>query len=298
MSRSFSTRLLPLIAAAASMGTLPAMAIAQSDTTPESPPDDGIVNAAQAFLWTPGSYFGTAMIWLLVLMSMVSIALAIMFLIQNRRIMLIPDETRDEVEALLGEKRYREAIEYANGDPSYLGKLTAAALSEATNGYGAMERAIEEMGDAETTKVLRPVEYLNVMGNIAPMLGLFGTVYGMILAFQKLVSAGGADPKELAGGISTALVTTFWGLVVAIPALAAYAIIRNRIDALTAEGMLVAEELISPFKPSGKKKSSSGSSSSGSSSSRPSTGGSSSERGERDASPERASRPRATPKPQ
>ena len=268
MSR-LPSRLLPLTLASAMLAAMPIAALAQ-DAAPAAEAaadgDSGIMSAARMFLYSPGSYFGTAQIWLLVLMSMVSMALAIMFLIQNRRVMLLPDETRDEVEALLAEKRYREAIEYANGDPSYLGKLTAAALSEATNGYGAMERAIEETGDAETTRTLRPVEYLNVIGNIAPMLGLFGTVYGMILAFQKLVSAGGADPKELAAGISTALVTTFWGLVVAIPALAAYAVIRNRIDALTAEGILIAEELISPFKPSGKKKNSSSSSSSSSSS--------------------------------
>ena len=304
MSRTL-LRLLPhaptLALTAALLAMVPAAALAQDAAadTPAADEGSGVINAAQMFLWSPGSYFGTAMIWLLVLMSMVSIAITIMFLIQNRRPLIIPDETRDEVEALLAEKRYREAIEYANGDPSYLGKLTAAALSEATNGYGAMERAIEETGDAETTRVLRPVEYLNVLGNIAPMLGLFGTVYGMILAFQKLVSAGGADPKELAAGISTALVTTFWGLVVAIPALAAYAVIRNRIDALTAEGMLVAEELISPFKPSGKKKSSS-SSSSGSSSSRESSssGGGSRDRESSSSSSDRPSRPRATPKPQ
>jgi biopolymer transport protein ExbB len=100
---------------------------------------------------------------------------------------------------------------------------------------------------------LRPLEYLNVLGNIAPMLGLFGTVYGMIVAFQTLVEEGGsADPGKLAAGISTALVTTFWGLIVAMPALAAYALIRNKIDALTSEGILIAEELINTFKPGNK----------------------------------------------
>jgi biopolymer transport protein ExbB len=103
------------------------------------------------------------------------------------------------------------------------------------------------------------VEYLNVVGNISPMIGLFGTVYGMIVAFQRLVAAGGnPDPAELAGGISTALVTTFWGLVVAIPALAAYALIRNRIDAMTSEALVVAEELIGPFKPTGRGSAASG----------------------------------------
>jgi biopolymer transport protein ExbB len=171
---------------------------------------------------------------------------------------MLPPETIEEVEALLSERKFREAIEFAEEDESYLGTITHAALSEASNGFSAMERAIEETGDAEAVKVLRPIEYLNVMGNISPMIGLFGTVYGMIRAFQALVSSGGnADPLELAAGISTALVATFWGLVVAIPALTAYSILRNKIDAQCADALLEVEELIAPLKPSGKKKKSS-----------------------------------------
>jgi len=210
---------------------------------------------------------GLLIIWLLVLLSATSIGYASSLAIKYRRTTLLPPETRAELEALLAEKKYREAIDYANTDDSYLGKVCAGALNEAANGFSAMERAIEEAGDAETSRILRPIEYLNVLGNIAPMMGLFGTVYGMILAFGQLVAAGGQpDPAELAGGISTALVTTLWGLVVAIPALAAYALIRNKVDALTSEGLVIAEELISPFKP-GAKRSGSSSSSSGSASS-------------------------------
>ena len=82
------------------------------------------------------------------------------------------------------------------------------------------------------------------------MLGLFGTVYGMILAFQSIVTSGGnADPVLLAGGIGTALVTTFWGLVVAIPALAGYAVLRGRLDATLAEALSEAETLVEKFRP-------------------------------------------------
>ena len=201
---------------------------------------------------------GQAIIILLLILSAMSIGYSIKLFLQYRRVSVVPDETRAEVEQLLAEKKYREAIEYVNEDESYLGRLVSSALNEASNGYGAMERAVEEAGDYETSRILRPVEYLNVLGNISPMLGLFGTVYGMIVAFEGLVAAGGSpNPGELAGGISTALVTTFWDLVVAMPALASYALIRNRIDALTADGMIVAEELIKPFKPGAKKSSSS-----------------------------------------
>lgn len=198
---------------------------------------------------------GLVIIWLLLLMSAVNFGLTLQMALKNRRSTIIPFETYEQIDAMLKEKRYRETIEFTTNDDCYLSKLVGAALAEASNGYSAMERAIEETGDLETTKMLRPIEFLNIMGNVSPMIGLFGTVYGMIVAFSRLVASGGKpDPAQLAGGISTALVTTFWGLVVAIPALSAYALVRNRVDALTTEGMLMAEELIGPFKPGGAKK--------------------------------------------
>ncbi len=235
-----------LVAALLAMA-IPTLALAQDEEAEAAATD---VSFFQAFFISK-DIIGQLIIGLLVLMSMFSIGFSIHLLIKYRRGTIIPEETREELETLIVDKRYREAIEFAGNDESYLGKLTSGALAEASNGYSAMERAVEETGDAEAVRMLRPIEYLNVMGNISPMIGLFGTVYGMILAFQQLVAEGGAaDPAGLAGGISTALVTTFWGLVVAIPALAAYALIRNRVDSLTTDGLLIAEELIANFRPS------------------------------------------------
>jgi len=110
--------------------------------------------------------------------------------------------------------------------------------------YTSQEAAERELREhiGESTDGIEP---LNIIGNVAPMIGLFGTVYGMILAFREIVVAGGSpDPVELAAGIGTALTTTFWGLVVAIPALAGYALLRTRLDGLTAEAARSAEELV------------------------------------------------------
>lgn len=198
----------------------------------------------------PDDFVGLLITWLLVLLSALSVGYTLKLMLMYRRKLMLPDDMRKKVTDLLQAKRFREAIDYAAGQTSYLGRVISAALNEGVHGYGAMERAVEESGDSETTKALRPVEYLNVLGNIAPMIGLFGTVYGMIRAFDQLQASGGKpDPAQLAGGISTAMITTFWGLVVAIPALASYALIRNKIDALTSEGMLIAEQVIAQFKP-------------------------------------------------
>jgi biopolymer transport protein ExbB len=201
-----------------------------------------------------GDAIGMAIIWLLVALSAVSIGYAASLFLRYRKATMLPESTQQQISDLLRQKKYREAIDVADGDPSFLGRVVHSALGEASAGYEAMERAIQETGDAETARILRPLEYLNVLGNIAPMLGLFGTVYGMIRAFQQLVATGGdPDPAALAAGISTALVTTFWGLIVAMPALAAYALIRNRVDAFTSDGILLGESMIAPFKPRGER---------------------------------------------
>lgn len=229
------------------------LALVLSLTTGVCAQGDSSVDQGSSFaamFLTSDDLIGMAIIWLLLAMSTVSLAWSLWLLLTTKRIALIPVQTQEQISMMLAEKQYRQAIDYAQMDHSYLGRLIRSALNEASSGYAAMQNALEETADIQTSRLLRPVEYLNVLGNIAPMIGLFGTVYGMIIAFQKLVAAGGKpNPAELAGGISTALVTTFWGLVVAIPALAAYAVLRNKIEALTSEGLLAADELIRPFKP-------------------------------------------------
>ncbi len=113
-----------------------------------------------------------------------------------------------------------------------------------------MENGMAEMMEQETTHLLRKIEWLNILGNVAPMVGLFGTVWGMIDAFNQIVVKGGQpEPADLAGGISVALVTTWWGLIIAIPALAAYGSLRNRIDSLVAEIAVFAENLLRNIHP-------------------------------------------------
>ncbi|MGA0873460.1 MAG: MotA/TolQ/ExbB proton channel family protein, partial [Phycisphaerales bacterium] len=128
--------------------------------------------------------------------------------------------------------------------------IVRVSLGQAPFGFNAMLRALEQSSEEVITDRLRRAESLNILGQVSPMIGLFGTVYGMIVAFQSIAQSGGnADPVLLAGGIGTALVTTFWGLLVAIPALAAYATIRNRIDSLATEASLEAQSLIERFRP-------------------------------------------------
>jgi biopolymer transport protein ExbB len=113
-----------------------------------------------------------------------------------------------------------------------------------------MERALEEMLDERSARLFRKTEYLSIIGNVSPMIGLLGTVTGMIMLFAE-IHAADAFPgaRVVADRIAVALITTFWGLAVAIPSLAIHAVFRNRIDVLTAECALTAERLLATFKP-------------------------------------------------
>jgi biopolymer transport protein ExbB len=194
---------------------------------------------------------GGAITWfILVPLSVATVALTIEYCLSIRRQTFVPPETFNRIAEQLDEQRYAEAVQYTAEDQSVLAEVVNSGLLESANGFGAMERAVEESLEDRSSRVMRKIEYLNVIGNISPMIGLFGTVFGMIRLFASIREAGGMpEPARIADDISIALVTTFWGLLVAIPALSVFALFRNRIDVLTAECAIAADRLLATFKP-------------------------------------------------
>lgn len=194
--------------------------------------------------------FGSALLWLLLLLSVLSIGMIGMMAATNQRKAYVPAGVVGKVRTLISAEQFREVLDLTSVDKSFFSSVVNLALREAPHGFSAVIRALQESSDELTTLRLRRIEYLNILAQVSPMIGLFGTVWGMILAFRAIVLAGGsADPVMLAGGIGTALTTTFWGLLIAIPALASYAIIRNRIDEYTTEATRVAEEILNELRP-------------------------------------------------
>jgi biopolymer transport protein ExbB len=119
------------------------------------------------------------------------------------------------------------------------------ALDKGKGDWFRMRSAMQESLQDQAGKLLRKIEWLSLIGGVSPMVGLFGTVFGMIKLFNAIVSAGGQpQPAQLADGIGVALVTTFWGLFIAIPALAVYGIFRNRIETLISEAVTQSEEVL------------------------------------------------------
>ena len=182
--------------------------------------------------------------------SMLSIGLMIEHSLTIRKTVLIPDVSVAQIQTMFEERRFREALEFCQGDPSFVSSIVHAGLVEAGNGYEAMERAMEDATNERTSRLYRKIEWLNMIGNVTPMCGLTGTVWGMMTAFGEIAAKGGkANPADLAGGILIALTSTFSGLMTAVPALVAYGIFRGKVEQLSLEGALVAEELLANFRP-------------------------------------------------
>lgn len=140
----------------------------------------------------------------------------------------LPEDLKQQLLQLMAECRVRSAIELAATSPSYLGRLASYALPniDATRpedlGKDAIEDSIADFTANEGRRIFKWINVLSLCGQISPMLGLFGTVQGMVMAFGVLAATGQADPAQLAGSISVALLTTFWGLINAIIAVPAF----------------------------------------------------------------------------
>lgn len=199
---------------------------------------------------TFSSAIGFCDIFLIFLGSIAGVALIIEHSLTIRRDVMLPELTVAQIKTMFDERRFREALEYCEHDPSFVASVVHAGLIEAANGYMAMEKAMGDASEERAARLFRKIEYLNLLGSVCPMLGLFGTVYGMMEAFSTIAATGGtAKPSDLAAGIMIALFSTFLGLFAAIPALVGYAIFKGRIDQFSIEATLVAEELLANFKP-------------------------------------------------
>ena len=182
-------------------------------------------------------------------LSFTLVALFVMNLLTARRENVCPVQLVEEFELFLNEKQYQEAYEMAKNDDSFLGQVLAAGLAKLSAGYAQALEAMQEIGEEENMKLEHRLSYMALIGTISPMVGLFGTVHGMIDAFRKIAqtATGSPDPQELAEGISKALFTTLLGLFIAIPAIATYNILKNRVSRLVLEVGILSEGLMNRF---------------------------------------------------
>jgi biopolymer transport protein ExbB len=190
--------------------------------------------------------------WTIALCSVFGVTLIIQGFTQNRASVVMPEASTEKIRELIGQRQFKELIEFTENDPSFVSRALNPALKRAPS-FSAMKEAMETSVGEQTAEQFRKIEYLNIIGNLGPLLGLLGTVLGMIDAFSAMNAAGGnASPSELAGGISKALAHTMLGLILAVPCLAAFGVLRTLVDRLTMRASLLAEELLLMIKPEGK----------------------------------------------
>lgn len=201
-----------------------------------------------------GGIVGAIMILILLALSLTSAYLIFDHLMTVRRKDLMPDGLSERVRQSLLAGDVAAAQEACNAQPSFLSFVLMHGISELEFGWNAVEKAVEDALAEQSARLFRKIEYLSVIGNIAPMVGLLGTVIGMIIAFQNVASTQGtASAPQLAEGIYQALITTVGGLIVAIPSIGAFAIFRNRIDQFVAESAYMAQHVFTPLRRRGKK---------------------------------------------
>jgi len=183
-------------------------------------------------------------------MSVYLIALVVWMAFQYRKGVAAPDPLVREVGDLLAQKRYGEAYQRLIVDPSFLARVLAAGVRKLPAGQAPALRAMEMANDDATMEMEHRTTYLATVGTLGPMIGLVGTVYGMILSFRVIAMAG-SNPQagEIARGISLALFATLEGIAVSIPAIYFYAMFRNRIARLSLEVAMAAESLLEQFAP-------------------------------------------------
>jgi biopolymer transport protein ExbB len=221
-----------------------------AQATPAAPAVDAVPTASTLSILTrlilEELDFVTVTIFIL---SIVSVTFIVRGFLQARQAVVAPPATVERIREMITNRQYQELLAFTETDPSFISKSINPALRRAPN-YSAMKDAMEIAVGEETADAFRRIEILNVIGNLGPLLGLLGTVLGMIESFDAMNRAGGsANPALLAGGIATALAHTFLGLFLAIPTLAAFGILRTMVDRLTARAALVAEELLNLMKP-------------------------------------------------
>ncbi len=193
-----------------------------------------------------GGVMGIGIMIVLILLSIVSVYLVVDQAMALRKKDLVPPDLVENVRQLLAQGKLKDADQACREKPCPLSFVLVSGISEIEYGWPAVEKALEDSTAEQAARLYRKLEYLSVIGNIAPMIGLLGTVTGMILAFREVaLSQGTAGAGDLASGIYSALVTTVCGLVIAIPSLAAFAIFRNKIDEIISDTAYSAQHVFS-----------------------------------------------------
>ncbi len=182
---------------------------------------------------------------LLLACSLVAWSIIVICAIEVRKKNILPEESEQVLRRLIKAGSWSELRTFVTQDDSFPSAVVRTCLSQSTDDKDSIREAAELAASEETARWFRKIEPLNVLGNIGPLLGLAGTVWGMVIAFAALGQAGGqANPANISLGVSKALFHTLLGLLLALPALGVFGFYRGVVDRLCTRAMVVSWELV------------------------------------------------------
>ncbi len=239
-SRIILCGLLALVVLTSVVGSRPALAqsgdTSAANNTEEARPQRNIfvhiISSAGYFLPVLG------------LVSVALVALIVMLAVDLRMASSIPPAFVEEFTETVNKRRFKDAYELAKQENSFLGKVLAAGMARLQYGLeDARETAMNAMESVRASKE-DLLTYIATIGTLGPMIGLVGTVYGMIRTFMVLGQGGQPRPADLAEGISEALVITLLGIGLAVPAIFCHAFFRNRLVRISLDTANIADDLL------------------------------------------------------
>ena len=158
----------------------------------------------------------------------------------------VPTPLVEKLETAIRDKKFQDAYDVCKENDSFLARLVRTGIANLPNGRPEAKEAMMAMTEEIVTGLEMKISYLATIGTLGPMIGLVGTVWGMIMSFQTIATAGGEQPRpeKVAEGISTALFITLEGITLSVPAIFFFAFFRNRISLMTMEATKVADRTI------------------------------------------------------
>lgn len=227
----------------AQTGTAPAAtpaAATPAATGATAPAEAEKVTLAKLF-WESTDFFTI----LLVVGSLAGWTIIIICIIEIRKSNIAPPQSEQVVSSLARSGRWGELRQFVTDDDAFVSRVVRAAINVPSDDKNAIREAGELAASEESARWFRKLEPLNVIGNLGPLLGLAGTVWGMIIAFAALGQSGGqANPATLSLGISKALFHTLLGLLLAVPCLCIFGFYRTMVDRICTRAMVLSSEMV------------------------------------------------------
>jgi len=213
-------------------------------TTEAPPPAKNTRMGFFEMIWHVATSAGIVFGGLLLTISTCLVALVILLILDLRLSGAIPPGFVEDFTDTINKRRFKEAFEMARAEPSYLGRVLTTGMSRLQYGLDDARQAANSMTESIRASKEQFITFLATIGTLGPLLGLVGTVYGMIQSFSVLGKTANPAASDLAEGISHALAVTLLGVSISVPAIFFHAFFRNRLIRIAMETGAVADDLL------------------------------------------------------